>query len=961
MNLRIFTYRNPSDLAPYLADRAGDPGRVFLAPSNRDRPLMLDMLVDSSDGEGDFWGNRKGERQVWIWDDLYRALLGACGDVKPRAQIDPPDHWLLLRGIVKSLREGHREGLPPGVFAASFMDLAGEAVRELLREEVSPDDLAASLGCTGPSSEETWADPGDESAILWRVYRDYVALLEERHLADSAQIPTLAAELLRTSLKAREWAGALSMTAVGFLSFASGQLNLLRELINAGASLEFFVPRCGTGNFYTVLDQFSEVQAEFLEDKGPTLGLSLEGGDLRLASDTLARELLLWSEDKGDLAKRAAMAFPGWSAIGVCGGPDDLASAAESFVRYGLPFFHREGAMVSDTILWKSALRALDLSAEKWPPRETADFLSGLLFAPQDFRREAFRETLPAGRGEWLSFLKRDGGGPLEAFERALAFADAVQRGGPPEDLLSALQHLAPGREGMKRLVLGTGENFSLDETLRQVNGALLEAREKERALRDLARDLGPSGRAPLRGEEAMAFLTRWAETAFTRLSPPLSPAISLHPDTPPALTAAPVWIFLGTGGARWPGQVRESPLLDDHRRAALHDSLNLGRSHLPLRPEKRSQREALFRRLAACGENFCIFVRPLADGGGRPLVPSPFHPSLFEGPSPWMKSAGPPIIRPLGDIIRAEDEPLVKGVEAPSMAGPLRGVNRGDPGEISLPLLEKVFHLSALDDFAACPFFYYCRRLGLEPQKEDLFRPDKAGNGYHRLWELVWRKYSPGKESLEGLAVALFDEAYGEKYPDLLRNPALRRQKEDQFAKNRRLGALQDNLEAGGLAQDRARQKLEVPLPDLEMGGAIFRGRCDRMDTLADGYLLLFDYKSGKADRYKKMLQLAAYSAVLKKTMGAETAATVYLCLGDGDLAKAGSDSAPHWLGLRKEVLPAMEEEALEVMAGAAGSLGSGRFPPNYDSDQCKYCTFQALCRRRDHRVEPAEEEEEN
>ncbi len=42
--LLMHTYRNPADISGLLADRTGDPGRVFLVPSNRDRPLLLDML-----------------------------------------------------------------------------------------------------------------------------------------------------------------------------------------------------------------------------------------------------------------------------------------------------------------------------------------------------------------------------------------------------------------------------------------------------------------------------------------------------------------------------------------------------------------------------------------------------------------------------------------------------------------------------------------------------------------------------------------------------------------------------------------------------------------------------------------------------------------------------------------------------------------------------------------------------
>ncbi len=147
----MHTYRNPADISPLLSERAGDPGRVFLVPSNRDRPLLLDMF------------SVPGERTVWIWDDLYRALLDAGAGEKPRAQIDPPDHWLLLRTIVRSLRERFTDSLPPGTFSDGFLDLAGQAVRELLREDVPPDRLAESLGCAGCPSGNGCSMLDDES------------------------------------------------------------------------------------------------------------------------------------------------------------------------------------------------------------------------------------------------------------------------------------------------------------------------------------------------------------------------------------------------------------------------------------------------------------------------------------------------------------------------------------------------------------------------------------------------------------------------------------------------------------------------------------------------------------------------------------------------------------------------------------------------------------------------------
>ncbi len=142
---------------------------------------------------------------------------------------------------------------------------------------------------------------------------------------------------------------------------------------------------------------------------------------------------------------------------------------------------------------------------------------------------------------------------------------------------------------------------------------------------------------------------------------------------------------------------------------------------------------------------------------------------------------------------------------------------------------------------------------MGLEPAAEELFRRDLAGNGFHRLWELAWKEHLSSGGSLEELADRFFDAAYGDGYPGLLSDQRLFRHRADQREKNRRLGALQDAMERSGLGEARSEQRREFPLPELEIGGTVFRGRCDRMDILRDGSALLFDYKSGRSGKYTK------------------------------------------------------------------------------------------------------------
>ena len=973
--LKLHTYRTPRSLAGPLREEAARGDAVFLTPSNRDRPLLLEMLFlpDSIS-----FPERKPK--VWIWDDLYRALAEAL-DVKPRVQIDPPDHWLLVRHIVRRLRDRCADALPAGTASPRFLELAGQSIRELLREGVPREELAKALGCGGCAPGALCERLGDEraasrsgrasdagSALLCALYGDYIALLEERGLADSAQIPSLGAALLEAfPREGAGWASGLKLRAAGFLSFASGQMAFLRSLCAAGADLELWVPECGEGDFYTAAQQFPEAEILRCSGEGETapLCVSMAAGDLRLSTDTLARELFLWPAGEGYLSEASGLSFPGWEHIALCAESEELDSLVESFTRYGIPFSLREGATVSETALWKGALRSLDLSADGWPSVETANFLSSLLFAPFDFPRRAFGNALPSGRKGWTDFLE---GFPPEAgsdaFRRATAFADVVQRGGRPEDLLSAFARLAPSRAELKRLVERAARFPRLDGHIREVSLAVQEANEKERSLRELRRDLGEAGNARLSFDEATAFLGQWAETASIWMPSPVSPTVALHPGTPPSLVGASVWVLPGMTAKRWPGQVHESPLLSDERKEFLHESLELGRSHLPLVPEKRSQREALFRRLAACGENLCILLRPLADDGGRPLPESPFIDAACSSARPWLRSsAAEPLKRSLGEILAPEEYPTAEGVETRRRSWATTGAVRGSLHDIPLlPPKEKVFSLSDLDTYVSCPFRYYCARTAsLETPPEELHRFDLAGSALHLLWQRVWEKHLSTGEQLDFLVDALFDEAMDEKYARLVANANLKRDRKELLRRAVRLARVQQAMEDGGLASGRLEQKREYALPEFERRGVRFKGRCDRVDFLKDGTAAIFDYKSGPSASYKESLQLAAYGIALAAG-GVRTVASAFLCLADGKEKGASAEGAPSVFTSFATPLAPLESDAEEALERVAESFSTGLFPPLYESKSCRYCAYSSLCRRRDFRsAESDEEGEEN
>ena len=220
---------------------------------------------------------------------------------------------------------------------------------------MTPDGLAGSLGCEGCPGEGGCSRPGDEGGVLCRVFRDYAALLEELGLSDSAQIPSLGADLLASSKTAAEYAKGLSITAAGFLSFASGQLRFIRALENAGADLELFVPECGEA-VYTVWTSSRTLPPGW---RAARPLLCLGGGDLCL--DT-------WPGLSSG-PRRKALDLPATFPVGPV-----LRSAATrgpclsfgELYQYGVPFIPGHAGLCHRTL--EGALRAVDLALEGWPP-----------------------------------------------------------------------------------------------------------------------------------------------------------------------------------------------------------------------------------------------------------------------------------------------------------------------------------------------------------------------------------------------------------------------------------------------------------------------------------------------------------------------------------------------------------------------------------------------------------------
>ena len=244
--MKIHSYFRVSEIEDKLKISAqGELPPLFMVPSSGDRELLLDMLPLSALLSG------ADAPDIQNWGGLYKAIGSAVAKNHPlgtkilRRQIDPPDHHLILRFLVNCfLEEADLEGLtlPAGVWRNGFIPLLGKNVRELLREDVTPEQLGRSLGCA--ACELLCPRGGTPEEVLCRLYHRYIEYLEMQGLADSAQIPALTRQLLLHE-DALAWVRDRRFIFVGFLSFTNGQLNLVRQLLETGVSVDFLSRKRG--------------------------------------------------------------------------------------------------------------------------------------------------------------------------------------------------------------------------------------------------------------------------------------------------------------------------------------------------------------------------------------------------------------------------------------------------------------------------------------------------------------------------------------------------------------------------------------------------------------------------------------------------------------------------------------------------------------------------------------------
>jgi RecB family exonuclease len=889
--MEVFSYVKLSSLRRALLERNdGRAARVYVLPSRSNEDILLDMLRRS----GNYFASRP---EVWSWQDIYNRAVPKAAR---RRCVDPPDHYLVLRYVRDALAgEMESEGrhVPPGMARDGFIVTLGEAVNEMLLEDVAPEAIRG-------------------HDMLYRLYSGYLSYLESHGLADNSQLPSLALRALGDALpKAMR---GVTLVWTGFMSLTGAQLKLARELSALGAVMEFYVPDSGGANFRDAASQLGVTAS------------SVETGGCAARAAVCADAYAQW-EYTADFAAGAEDAD-----CGILAEPGAIQAIGAALSRRGVPWQSRSEITVDRTALMDLAHSAWETGKLGWPPARTANLMRGAAIGAEiDDGR--FSASMPEGMDAWREFFSGDEAA-LEALSRLASFHALLGReeGNTAEELLRGLYALSGGGWD-ERLAREAWDDMEMDPAIREITSSRLEIEGKLAMMEEAVPALGEASLVRFSGDGALEFLAGWAREAATALPPRYKGVVALYDSPPPVLASHSVWIMTGVDASRYPGSASDHALLSEELREAVNAS-QLDSSHLPTTGEKRSQKEAMFRRLLAVGESVTLTARAAADASGSPVSESPFMRRENFAGTRW-------------DV---EGESVASAPERAASR-----VFRKFPRAATAPAQGKArVPLSQIDRLLDCPFAYWCERTArfkTPPETGEILDRLTLGNVMHEIWRLAAERVFSAGSSHSAALISVWDGAVASlarEHPLLLDTRAARVASD---LKNKMLAAagLMDEMweRAREDGMSCSRMETEYALPSIETEHAVFTGRADRIDffTLPEGEgAVIFDYKLGKNRGYGRSHQLAAYGAALRRS-GVRVAGLCYICHGDASRTGSWSPEARDIFapGTRGAGCGEMIDEAALLMAEADNLIASGRYEANYGSPSCSNCPYTAICRR--------------
>lgn len=239
----------------------------------------------------------------------------------------------------------------------------------------------------------------------------------------------------------------------------------------------------------------------------------------------------------------------------------------------------------------------------------------------------------------------------------------------------------------------------------------------------------------------------------------------------------------------------------------------------------------------------------------------------------------------------------------------------------------------SRASDFKICPQLFKFRSIDRleEPVTVHQARGTTAHLALQRLYDL------PATERTPERLYALFRESWTEirstdEYADLFET--IEEEREwgiDSMALLANYFSVED---PGGV------EPLDRELDMLEdLGGITIRGILDRIDRMADGSLVITDYKTGKAppERYAmgSFFALKIYALLIRQRLG-ETPSEVRLMYLNGPTL--------YRLQIDEGQLDAMDRQLRALWSAIERAIDSDNFPPR-PSKLCNWCSFQDIC----------------
>jgi ATP-dependent helicase/DNAse subunit B len=366
-----------------------------------------------------------------------------------------------------------------------------------------------------------------------------------------------------------------------------------------------------------------------------------------------------------------------------------------------------------------------------------------------------------------------------------------------------------------------------------------------------------------------------------------------------------------------FPAQNGRDPFLSD---AALRD---LARQGVRVRTsaDKDEEEFGLFAAVCARARDLAVLSYPRTDARGQATLRSIFLKDRAAGPVP-------PAARPLLPTpVAPWNQP--SQVRSPDLIA-------------ALSAKHQTISVSALERLLQCPFQFFGERTlhvkQLPERPEDRLSFLLQGNIVHA----VLRDWFADRPPIEPLFREAFDRICAENHV----LPGFRTER-----LRRALLLALKRFEADTSYPRPTRSIMEQDLIFEIDSSLTAKGRFDRIDLLDGDQAVIIDYKFSNSKNTKDKvedetkLQGPLYSVGIKKALGLDPVAMVYVSLKDANVSYVGWGDVPG-LDLQPMTTEWMED-ALHRVSTTVSEFRSGAIKPKPAAvKQCQYCTFNDACR---------------